>query len=120
MADQTHFRWVDDGFVVQILLDGDVDASDLEVGDSIITLPTGERYSALLVTADELLRIMNRHARSGESLSGRYFCAPDLVVVKEKGAASMIDVIRDIVLSGDLATLLPRIGEGGRLGLPEM
>ncbi|SDK63749.1 hypothetical protein SAMN05421874_109158 [Nonomuraea maritima] len=117
--DEPYFHWEDDGFTVDILGDRDVDVKDLEVGDSIITLSTGERYSALLITMEELVRIMDRHARSGESLSGRYFCAPDLVVMKEKGVISMIDVIRDILQSGDVSTL-PRIGGEGRLVLPEM
>ncbi|WP_327584148.1 hypothetical protein OHA25_51455 [Nonomuraea sp. NBC_00507] len=120
MDDQAYFSWADDYFSVDILLDGNVDAGDMEAGDSIITLSTGERYSALLLTTEELSRIMNRHEHSGESLGGRYFCAPDLIVVREKGVMSMVDVIRDIVHSEDVPALLPRIGEDGRPILPEM
>lgn len=120
MAGEAYFHWADDEFEVDILLDGNVDAADLEVGDSIITLPTGERYSALLITRDQISRIMDRHQQSGENLSGRYFGTPDLIVVRDKGVAAMVDVIRDIVTSGDLPTWFPRIRENDQLDLLEM
>ncbi|MEV4476528.1 hypothetical protein [Nonomuraea sp. NPDC049504] len=73
-------------------------------------MPTGERYSALLITLDQISRIMDRHQQSGENLSGRYFGTPDLIV----------DVIRDIVTSGDLPTWCPRIRGNDQLDLLEM
>ncbi|MEV4805324.1 hypothetical protein AB0K18_35455 [Nonomuraea sp. NPDC049421] len=120
LASEPYFHWVGDGFEVDILLDGNVDAGDLEVGDSIITLPTGERYSALLITLDQISRIMDRHRQSGENLSGRYFGTPDLIVVRDKGVAAMVDVIRDIVASGHLPTWCPKIHANDQLDLLEM
>ncbi|MEV5494715.1 hypothetical protein AB0M50_04865 [Nonomuraea fuscirosea] len=120
MVSQAYFHWAGDGFEVDILLDGNVDAAGLEVGDSIITLPTGERYSALLITLNQISRIMDRHRQSGENLSGRYFGTPDLIVVREKGVAAMVDVIRDIVTSGDLPTWCPRIRKNDQLDMLEM
>ncbi|MGJ6965672.1 hypothetical protein ACSDR0_27575 [Streptosporangium sp. G11] len=52
---------------------------------------------------------MDRHAISGESLGGNYFSTPDLIVIRDKGVTVMVDVIRDIVHSGEIALLLPRI-----------
>ncbi|MEU1389084.1 MULTISPECIES: hypothetical protein [unclassified Nonomuraea] len=120
MTDGAYFTWAEDGFTLEILRDGDGDPSRLECCDAIVTLPSGERCSALLLTLEEVGRIMGRHARSGESLGGRYWCALDLVVIREAGVAGMVDVIRDLVDEGDIFTCLPRIGEGEVLVKPEM
>ncbi|MEV4392922.1 hypothetical protein [Nonomuraea sp. NPDC049607] len=120
MDDSPYFTWAEDGFTLDILLDGEADPSRLEAGDAIVTLPSGERYSALMLTLEEAGRIMDRHARSGESMGGRYCCTPDLVLVREAGVAGMVEVIRDLVDEGEISACLPRIGESGALVKPGM
>ncbi|MEQ4718142.1 hypothetical protein [Nonomuraea sp. B19D2] len=97
-----------------------MDDESMELGDSIITLPNGVRYSACMMTKEEVTRIMEREEMSGESLSGSYLCQPDLVIIKNKGASAMVDVVRDIVKSGDIAKQLPRIGEDDEPDMPVM
>ncbi|WP_283136452.1 hypothetical protein [Rhizohabitans arisaemae] len=105
---------------MEILLDGRTDPEVTEVGDSTVTLPDGRRYSAYLMTREELSRIMDRHLVTGESLNGSYFCATDLVVVRNRGVTAMIDVVRDIVETEDIGNLLPRIADDGTRENPTM
>ncbi|GGS66272.1 hypothetical protein ACFFV7_03015 [Nonomuraea spiralis] len=120
MDDSSYFSRTEAGFTIDILLDGDSDPSLLEVGDAIITLPSGARYSALMMTYGEVGRLLSRHEKSGESLAGRYWCAPDLIVVRDAGVESMVDVIRDILESEEIAALLPRIRTDGVMIKPDM
>lgn len=115
-----YYSWQEDAFRADILLEGGVEPEAMELGDSIVTLPDGTRYSAMLVTREEISRIMDRHAVSGESLAGAYFSTPDLVVVRRPGVSAMIEVIRDIVAAGDAPALLPRIRDDGVLEPPPM
>ncbi|MEV8632559.1 hypothetical protein AB0395_12955 [Streptosporangium sp. NPDC051023] len=120
MVTDAYCSWEEEGFTVAILQDGKEDLEQMELGDGIITLSSGVRYSILMVTREEISLIMDRHMVSGESLGGAYLAAPDLVIVRSKGVTNMIDVVRDIVNSGEIALLLPRIGEDGALDIPEM
>jgi hypothetical protein len=120
MVNDAYHSWHEPTFILDILLEGEVDLENLERGDAIITLPSGDRYSALMVTREEVSRVMDRHAKSGEALAGGYFATPDLVVVRRAGVNAMIDVVRDIVHSGGIATLLPRISDEGSLDVPTM
>ncbi|MEU4328976.1 hypothetical protein [Nonomuraea dietziae] len=120
MESDAYYVWREAGFTIDILRDGDIDCEEMEIGDSIITLPNGDRYSALLVTREEISRTMNRHVLSGESLGGSYYCAPDLIVIRSQGVTAMINVIRDIVESDRISSLLPRISDDGALDVPSM
>ncbi|MEU1386206.1 MULTISPECIES: hypothetical protein [unclassified Nonomuraea] len=107
-------------FTIDILRPGEMDIESIELGDSIITLPDGTRFSACMMTREEVARILEREEISGQSLGGSYLCLPDLVIIKNKGASAMVDVVRDIVNSGDIAKRLPRIGEDDELDVPVM
>ncbi|MGI5274211.1 hypothetical protein ACQEUU_34100 [Nonomuraea sp. CA-218870] len=120
MDNDAYYTWREAGFSVSILLDGDADPEDLERGDAIVLLPRGDRYSALLLTREEVARVMDRGAESGESLSGSYFCTSDLVIVRLRGVTAMIDVIRDIVASGNISAYLPKIVDDGEIVVPTM
>ncbi|GAA0422187.1 hypothetical protein Acor_81780 [Acrocarpospora corrugata] len=118
MADDAYYSWQEAAFTVNILLAGGVDPENLETGDSIVTLPGGEKYSALMMTREEISRVMDRQQSSAESLGGSYFCTPDLVVVRSRGVAAMIDIVRDLVESEEISRLLPRISNDGILEIP--
>lgn len=117
MVDKAYFSWREEDFAVDILIGGEDDPESVEIGDAIITLPTGDRYRALMMTVEEILRVMDNHAASGESLGGTYFCTPGLIVMRDKGVAAMIDVVRDIVHS---EYSVPKIDKNGDLCIPKM
>ncbi|MEU7900305.1 hypothetical protein AB0B45_46665 [Nonomuraea sp. NPDC049152] len=120
MDSDAYYVWREGGFAVDILLDGDIDCEEMEVGDSIVTMPNGDRYSALLMTREEVSRVMDSHALSGESLGGSYFCTPDLIIIRFRGVTAMINVMRDIIESGEISLILPKISDGGTLDIPSM
>ncbi|MEV4891107.1 hypothetical protein AB0K48_17115 [Nonomuraea sp. NPDC055795] len=120
MTNSAYYSWSEESFTLDILREGEKDPETMEFGDSIISLPDGVRYSACMMTKEEIARIMEREAVSGESLGGRYLSMPDLVVIRTRGASEMVEVVRDIVNSGDIAMHLPRIGDGDELDVPGM
>ena len=73
-----------------------------EEADATITFPDGSRRYATFMTLDVVRRIMDKDARTGESLGGRYFWCSDLIIVRDVGLESMVAAIRDLISSGDV------------------
>jgi len=70
--------------------------------DATITFPDGSRRYATFMTLDVVRRIMDKDARTGESLGGRYFWCSDLIIIRDVGLESMAAAIRDLISSGDI------------------
>ncbi|GAA4180419.1 hypothetical protein GCM10022252_03230 [Streptosporangium oxazolinicum] len=73
-----------------------------EEADATITFPDGSRRYATFMTLDVVRRIMDKNARTGESLGGRYFCCSDLIIIRDGGFESMVAAIRDLISSGGI------------------
>ncbi|MFJ2030651.1 hypothetical protein [Streptosporangium sp. NPDC087985] len=73
-----------------------------EEADATITFPDGSRRYATFMTLDVVRQIMDKNARTGESLGGRYFWCSDLIIVRDVGLESMVAAIRDLISSGDI------------------
>ncbi|WP_329089566.1 hypothetical protein [Streptosporangium sp. NBC_01469] len=73
-----------------------------EEADATITFPDGSRRYATFMTLDVIRRIMDKNARTGESLGGRYFWCSDLIIIRDVGLESMAAAIRDLISSGDI------------------
>lgn len=95
-------------FGVDILI-GDEDPTAVDNADLVIRLPGKGRYSATVLTLDAARQIMDRNAATGESLHGRHLLVPDLVLIRNPGVAEIIDVVRDLVRTGDVDGVLPRL-----------
>lgn len=98
----------EDDFGVDILV-GDEDPTAVDNVDIVIRLSGKGRYGATILTLDAARQIMDRHAASGESLHGRHLVVPDLVLIRTPGVAEIIDVVRDLVRSGDVDGVLSRL-----------
>ncbi|MEU0511200.1 hypothetical protein [Amycolatopsis sp. NPDC006125] len=98
-----------EGVVLEVELGGDAPGS-VENADAWVTLADGTRWTATFLTYAEIGRIMGRHRRSGEYLSGGYFtCPADLVVLAEPGVRAMLDAVVDLVATGGHESVLHRI-----------
>lgn len=80
---------------------GEVDNVDVEV-----RYPDGSRWSATMVTLDEVDRIMHRWERTGECADGSYFVVPDGLIVREPGVRKMAAVLIALHDSGELKSAL--------------
>lgn len=69
----------------------------------------GDRWSATVLTHDEVLRVMDRQLREGQP-EGKYWWCWDGLVVREAGVPSMVEVIDGLVVSGELETVLRHVG----------
>ncbi|MFJ2028218.1 hypothetical protein [Streptosporangium sp. NPDC087985] len=73
-----------------------------EEADATITFLDGSRRYATFMTLDVVRRIMDKDARTGESLGGRYFWCSDLIIVRDVGLESMVAAIRELISSGGI------------------
>jgi hypothetical protein len=77
--------------------------------DAEVRLPDGSRWSATIVTATEVARLMDHWADTGEALGGRYFWCSDGLVVKEPGVMPMAQLLTALLASGELPHILKPI-----------
>jgi hypothetical protein len=55
------------------------------------------------MTLGAIKQVMDRHRETGECRSGGYFRASDLIIIRESGIPAVIEVVADLLASGDLA-----------------
>lgn len=71
--------------------DEDLDAvCDIDV---VVVLADGSRWTATMFTLEAVDRLMEKWARSGEALGGRFFWCSDGLIVREPGIDNMVQVI---------------------------
>ncbi|MEU7889793.1 hypothetical protein AB0B54_30190 [Microbispora bryophytorum] len=100
--DGTFYRVTDPEFemVVPAWEGYEPDAADQ--ADATITFRDGSRRYATFMTLDAIQQIMDKDARTGECLDGRYFWCSDLIVIRGVGFEGMVAAIRDLVSSGGI------------------
>lgn len=81
--------------------------------DLILTLEDGSRWSATVLTLEEIASIWRRWEVTGECFNGRYFNCPDLLLVKEAGIDSICEVLENVLATGGPDGVLARLeGDG--------
>lgn len=70
--------------------------------DATITFPDGSRRYATFMSLGVIQKIMDKNARTGECLGGRYFWCSDLIIIGDVGFAGMAAAVRDLVESGKI------------------
>lgn len=107
MADP-YFTHEEPGFRVDVLVGIEDPRAVDDVDVEVRILPGGARYSASVMTLEAIRRNMDHQAGNGESLNGRYFVIPDLLIVRSPGVDEIIDAVRDLVQS-DGIDVLPQL-----------
>lgn len=70
----------------------------------------GSRWSATLLTLEEVSRLMTRWSETGEFLGGRIFpVGQDLVILRSAGLPFMVEVLEALVESGEFRDVLTRL-----------
>lgn len=71
--------------------------------------PHGPRWSATVLTLDEIARLMTTYRESGECLFGSYFRVPDLLIIDQPTLESLVEVISGLLRDGSHAFELSRL-----------
>ncbi|WP_370346727.1 hypothetical protein [Catenulispora sp. EB89] len=105
------FRVESDGFEASFLLGVGEDPADACNVDVEVCLGDGSRWGATIFTLDEVRRLMDRWATTGEAQGGRYFACPDGLIVREPGVDAMVAVIAGLLACDELGSVLQRLDE---------
>ncbi|MGC4837656.1 hypothetical protein ACLQ3D_24460 [Micromonospora vinacea] len=64
------------------------------------------------MTTDEIDRLLQRWAGTGEVGGGRYFWCSDLVIIPRPGVEAMVAALGEMIRSGDLDVMLSMVEDG--------
>lgn len=76
--------------------DGTVRNADVELID-----PESGRWSATVLTHQEVARLMDAWQSTGECQAGAFLRVPDLIVVRDAGTSAVVDVFTKMYRSGE-------------------
>ncbi|MGW6599373.1 hypothetical protein [Streptomyces sp. NPDC055036] len=79
--------------------------------DVFVDLNDGSRWSATIITLDQVEILMKRWEVSGEALRGRYFWCSDGLIVRDTGISSMTRVLVGLVENGEFEQILQRLDD---------
>lgn len=116
---ETTARWWDgpwhrvrtDRFVASFLPNAGQDLDAVCNVDVEVRLTDGSRWSATVFTVDEVRRLMEKWAQTGEETGGRYFWCSDGLIVREPGVDSMTQAISRVLDEGDFEQILQRLDD---------
>ncbi|MEV6605000.1 hypothetical protein [Kutzneria sp. NPDC051319] len=91
--DEPWYRVRTDRFEASFLPNPDDDLDAVCDIDVVVVLADGSRWTATMFTLEAVDRLMEKWARSGEALGGRFFWCSDGLIVREPGIENMVQVI---------------------------
>ncbi|BCJ69551.1 hypothetical protein [Polymorphospora rubra] len=95
--------------VARFLLGPDTDAEESVANvDVFVDLSDGSSWALTIFTVDEVRRLLAKWKETGEVANGSYFRAVDQLIVPEPGVAAMTAAIRELVRSGEVASVCVR------------
>jgi hypothetical protein len=106
------YRVRTDRFVASFLPSAGEDLKAVCNVDVEVRLTDGSRWSATVFTVDEVQRLMERWAQTGEKAGGRYFWCSDGLIVREAGVVNMAEAISSALDEGDFEQILQRLDHG--------
>ena len=97
MSDLTGLR-----FAIQIIHFGPVDPVH-DNFDVFVHFEDGSRFVATFFTLANIRRLFEKNRMTGELADGTYFCATDLILVREYSVAVFEATVRDLLADGSFA-----------------
>ncbi|MFH0519154.1 hypothetical protein ACHBTE_18535 [Streptomyces sp. M41] len=110
MWDGPFYRVRRDAYEICFVPDAGEDPEDVCNVDMWVTFTDGQRWTGTVFTIDEARRLMDHHANTGECLGGRYFYCWDNLIVRDPGIPAMVEVIDQLVTTGDYRSALRPVG----------
>ncbi|MGD8192955.1 hypothetical protein ACEXQB_000495 [Herbiconiux sp. P18] len=96
------------GLDFAVVAGADTDLTTLDNVDIEVRLPDDTVWTATMFTYDEVGRLMQRWAESGDANDGGYFACADSVIVRSAGLHGMIRALADLFARGELTSILGR------------
>lgn len=110
MWDGPFYRVRRDGYEICFVPGAGEDLDEVCNVDMWVTFADGQRWSGTVFSLDEARRLMDRWQDTGECLGGRYFYCWDNLIVRDPGVPAMVQVIDDLVTTGDYRSALRPLG----------
>ena len=76
--------------------------------DVIVTFENGERWVATFFSYQNILSLAEKNRETGECLSGKYFCATDMILADEVSRARIEEVVAEMLDRKEFATFFAR------------
>ncbi|PZG20468.1 hypothetical protein C1I95_09470 [Micromonospora craterilacus] len=93
-------------FVARFLLNPNTDTEESVANvDAFVGLPDDSSWALTIFTVEEVRRLLARWKETGEVANGSYFWAIDQLIVPEPGVPAMTTAIRELVRSGEIASV---------------
>ncbi|MFF2011722.1 hypothetical protein ACFVWY_21940 [Streptomyces sp. NPDC058195] len=109
MWDSPFYRLKRDGYEICFVPGGGEKLDEVCDVDMWVIRDDGERWSATVVTLDQVRRLMDRQREAGDP-EGDYWWCWDGLIVREPGLTAMAEVIDGLVASGEYTTVLRHLG----------
>ncbi|ATY11716.1 hypothetical protein CU254_15535 [Amycolatopsis sp. AA4] len=98
-------------FDAKFLVGGGEKPDEVDNVDVTVHYPDRSRWSATVLTLDEVDRVMRRWESTGECAGGSYFAVPDGLIVREPGVRNMAAVLIAMHDGGELNSYLMRLAD---------
>ncbi|MBT2747850.1 MULTISPECIES: hypothetical protein [unclassified Lysobacter] len=79
--------------------------------DAVVRLPCGEGRTVTFFTLENIASIIEGHKATGECLSGTFFWAKDMVIVRDLKLETIEAVALEMVQTGAYITAFGRVSE---------
>ena len=110
MWDGAFYRVQRDGYEICFVPDAGVPLDEVDDVDMWVIFANGERWSGTIYTLDVVHHTMERWRLTGECLGGSFFYVWDGLIVRDRGIPGMVDVVDDLVRSGDHRCVFRDVG----------
>jgi len=80
-----------------------------EFSNVVVDLSDGTRWVATFFTYANIATLRKKLKADGEHLSGKYFCATDMILIDELSRESVTQVIEDMIRTDDLKTFFEEV-----------
>jgi hypothetical protein len=93
---------------IKVTLIGEVDDVNDDNIDVFVHLPNGEEWVATFFTLENIAKLLRGGESTGERLSGKYFWATDMVILKDLKFETIEATAREMVRNGWYLTAFTR------------
>ncbi|MET7376231.1 hypothetical protein [Micromonospora arida] len=112
MSQTAEWDRVVEGARVHFMASQDDEPETADNIDAQLYLADGTHRCATFMTTNEIARLLQRWAGTGEVGGGRYFWCSDLVIIPRPGVEAMVAALGEMIRSGDVDVMLSKLEDG--------
>lgn len=99
----------------EIILVSEIENPDNDSNDLLVNMADGRHYSATLFTLSYIQNNMDKHLKSGDSVSGNYFWTTDLLIMRCITEQEIIQMVEALINNGDIDTAMMQFDDESSL-----